>query len=416
MKKLFLISEDEKDRILDLHKTATKNLYLIEQIVTNYDSKYDYKKEGDKYFFKLKNSGDWRAATGGGLESIKTKVFNTKSTSTSVEPKKQTSKIPFKTKEEGDDFRRWMNKWYPLHSKRLQLDPSGSHNNPHIKRAWNTSLTTEGSRTTFGELYTKKQTQNNTDNKSSEGSNDKKDDGVSILPQIDPTIKDQIDWDSLNVNGTTSGVCDSKGVKECATFINQLSTDVKFVGDAWVAYANSSLGDTIYSKFKGLNNDTRDKVINIWKTLNERPDNPKVRVGGPSNNEIKTLVGGIVPNQYNGPQLELGDFVGIFNPDSKFHEKAFYEGATVGKGWFVDGGEPGETIKKGDAWGMNTHIGRVAAIKEGVPLIIHNVDGNVKSDPPQNLRIAWVKRKDSPVIASSPNNQKNRYQRSRTGR
>jgi hypothetical protein len=48
----------------------------MEQIVTNYDSKYDYKKEGDNYFFKLKNTDNWKVASGNGLKSIKTKVFN----------------------------------------------------------------------------------------------------------------------------------------------------------------------------------------------------------------------------------------------------------------------------------------------------------------------------------------------------
>jgi len=41
---------------------------------------------------------------------------------------------------------------------------------------------------------------------------------------------------------------------------------------------------------------------------------------------------------------------------------------------------------------MNTHIGTVAAIKDGVPLIFHNVTGDVISDPPSKLRIAWIKR------------------------
>jgi hypothetical protein len=53
MKNLFIINEEEKNRILNLHETATKNLYLSEQIITNFDSKYDYKKESGDYFFKL---------------------------------------------------------------------------------------------------------------------------------------------------------------------------------------------------------------------------------------------------------------------------------------------------------------------------------------------------------------------------
>ena len=56
----------------------------------------------------------------------------------------------------------------------------------------------------------------------------------------------------------------------------------------------------------------------------------------------------------------------------------------------------GETIKKGIGWGMNTHIGVVGAIKDGVPIVFHNIGGQVWADPYNNLkgdsRIAWVKR------------------------
>ena len=112
----------------------------------------------------------------------------------------------------------------------------------------------------------------------------------------------------------------------------------------------------------------------------------------PLSNKISQIVDSLVPKTYNGPKLKPGDIVGIYYTDSKNHERAFYEGAKTGKGWFVNG-NPGNTIKKGDGWGMNTHIGRVGVVKNGVPLIFHNVDGTTKSDPPQNLRIAWVKRK-----------------------
>lgn len=107
-KNLFLITEDEKQRILGMHETATKRVYLSEQTpapaattpapaattpqtpksetkVLN-DRDYAYKKEGEKYFFKLqanpaseaakklKQSNkyvNWTEATGKGLEAIK---------------------------------------------------------------------------------------------------------------------------------------------------------------------------------------------------------------------------------------------------------------------------------------------------------------------------------------------------------
>jgi hypothetical protein len=131
-KNLFLITEEEKNRILDMHMKATKSQYLSEQaapvttntttvapatttnttaaptatapaaptaaapaaptaaapesqIMTSNDRDYAYKKEGDNYFFKLlpspaspkaqayKKQGkfaDWTAATGGAKDAI----------------------------------------------------------------------------------------------------------------------------------------------------------------------------------------------------------------------------------------------------------------------------------------------------------------------------------------------------------
>jgi hypothetical protein len=87
----FIINEGEKNRILNLHESATKRQYLPEQekilqnekIVTNHDRTYDYKKSGEEYFYKLKNAKDWTKASGKGLEAIKTKVYGTGNTSKS---------------------------------------------------------------------------------------------------------------------------------------------------------------------------------------------------------------------------------------------------------------------------------------------------------------------------------------------
>ena len=63
MKNLLNLTESEKTRILNLHKSAIKKEFLFEQRMDaegknvemyNNDKDYDYKKEGDKYFFKLK--------------------------------------------------------------------------------------------------------------------------------------------------------------------------------------------------------------------------------------------------------------------------------------------------------------------------------------------------------------------------
>jgi hypothetical protein len=155
MSNLFNITEEEKNRILNLHETATKNLYLIEQIVTNYDSKYDYKKENDNYFFRLKNTDNWRVASGKGLESIKTKVFKTPITPTSKNKQKTNqNSSPFESQEWGNHFRLWVNQNLPSVANKFKLSKKGPHNNKNIINTWNYDLPLKGGKTMkLGEYY-----------------------------------------------------------------------------------------------------------------------------------------------------------------------------------------------------------------------------------------------------------------------
>jgi uncharacterized protein YhaN len=93
MNRRLIINEEEKRRILNLHESRrSKELgFLFEadndQVdgVYNNDKDYDYKKEGDNYFFKLKETpaspkaqaykkqgkfADWTAATGDAKDAI----------------------------------------------------------------------------------------------------------------------------------------------------------------------------------------------------------------------------------------------------------------------------------------------------------------------------------------------------------
>jgi hypothetical protein len=387
MKKTLIITEDEKNRILFLHKSPIKNNYLIEEeVITNYDRTYDYKKEGDDYFFKLKNADDWTLAKGKGLESIKTKVFrNVANPESVVTPKSNTPKTENTTsssgpsnKQEGDSFREWVNKTLPVIAQKYELSVVGPHNNRNIIDTWNHEVKSGDIVVKLGDFFRKKSKgkQQSTTN-------------LEIMPGFSPDFRNKIDFNNLKVGDTTPRIC-TPNDKECAQFVSDISDDIDFVGNAWTAYGNTTkLGSTIYSAFKNIDRDKVIKIIKIWQDINNRPGNQKWEERGPNANEISNIVNELVPKDYNGPQLKAGDFVGIYYPPSKNHERAFYEG---GQRWFVDG-KPGNTIKKGDGWGMNTHIGRVAVVKDGVPLIFHNVDGNVKSDPPSKIRIAWVKRK-----------------------
>lgn len=58
---------------------------------------------------------------------------------------------PFRTKQDGDAFRAFMNKEYPDFSKKMRLDPSGSHNNWYIKKAYESKI--PNSNKTYGQYY-----------------------------------------------------------------------------------------------------------------------------------------------------------------------------------------------------------------------------------------------------------------------
>lgn len=394
MSKLFLISEEEKNRILNLHESATKRQYLSEQ------EKYVVKRGDTLSKIALSNNTTVNAiASANDIsdvnmirvgQTLNIPKNNNSTTSPDVKTKEKPldnnrTDSPFKNKEEGNEFRKWVNDTLPSWAKKLKLDPSGSHTNSFIINAWNYNIPLKSGKTMkLGEYYKSK---NPTTDKEKKGT-------IEIMPGFSPEFKNQINFDGLKINDTTKNFCKPND-NECAQFINDISDDIKAgdVGNAWNAYVNTSkLGDTIYSSFKNLNKQQINDVINIWQEINKRPSPQKWEEKGPKSTNISNIVNSLVPISYNGPELKAGDVVGIYYRGSKNHERAFYEGAKAGKGWFVNG-KPGNTIKKGEGWGMNTHIGRVGVVKNGVPLIFHNVDGTTKSDPQQNLRIAWVKRK-----------------------
>lgn len=344
---------------------------VSEQVVTDYDSVWDYKKEGDNYFAKKKTSDSWVKLTGNSLESVKTKVFND-SSSQSTQTSSTNVNVPFKNRQEGDRFRKWVNDTHPEYAKQINLDPSGSYNNSYIKKAWNK----------YGREYASNYAQNLSQNMFNTN--------VVVSDTLNPDFVSQINFSDLSSQDTSRNFC-TPNDKHCAQFVNDLRDDISSVGNAWTAYRNDSiLGPTIYSAFKGLDENTKQQVIDLWLKIHKRGGGRK---NGPDNPTVKNIVNRLVPEKGKVTDLKVNDIVGIFYEPSSHHEEAFYEG---GKAWFKDeNGKmvPGNTIQRGDAWGMNTHIGTVGAIKDGVPLIFHNVGGTALSDPPSNLRIAWVKRK-----------------------
>lgn len=345
---------------------------ISEQVVTDYDSSYDYKKEDGKYYTRRKGSNNWTEAKGSSLNAIKSKVFGDSSSSSSSSSSSK-RKSPFKNKEEGNKFRKWVNDTYPKEAKEMDLDVSGSHTNSYIMRAWKK----------FGESY-KKSKGKSVD----KGKNNEPNPNLVVSSDIADKFS-TIDFNNLSTNDTTHNIC-VPGSEHCSEFVKELRDDLTFVGNAWHAYTNQRFGTTAYSAFNGLDDSTKKQVINLWLDIHKKGGGKE---NGPKNGVVRKLVSQIVPKQGEITDLQVNDVVGLFYEDSTHHEEAFYQG---GEEWFTEDNEgnkiPNDEIKSGKGWGMNTHVGTVAAIKDGVPLIFHNVGGDVRSDPPSKLRIAWVKR------------------------
>ena len=212
---------------------------------------------------------------------------------------------------------------------------------------------------------------------------------TTLTKNISPTFKSIIPINKISSTDSTAIM--KAGQPECAKFVHDFSPSVKFVGNAWDAHNNDSLGKRIWSAFTNLKPDTIKKIENEWLKINKAGGGVE---GGQFNGEVKNLVNSLVPKT---PPVQLGldNIVGIYYPPSAHHEEAFYN---AGKPYFTDVNgvmTPGKTISSGQGWGMNTHIGIVGAIKNGVPIIFHNVHGTVFADPANKLynggRIAWVK-------------------------
>jgi hypothetical protein len=107
-----LISEEEKNRILNLYEFYSKNMVgtkLIneaETIVTDRGGDWDYKESGNKYYARRKGADNWILATGNAERAIKKDIFNR-----AVE-KVDVGKSLFKSQTQGNLFRKFVNNYY----------------------------------------------------------------------------------------------------------------------------------------------------------------------------------------------------------------------------------------------------------------------------------------------------------------
>jgi len=227
---------------------------------------------------------------------------------------------------------------------------------------------------------------------SAESSNINKKDSL-ISPNIDTSFKDKFNITKLSDKDSTY-VCKA-GQENCGQFVNDFSKKLSYVGNAWLAHDLDQVGKRIVSSYTSLTPQQVGKIFNIFRQI-ELQGGPKERKSGGQVENIKSLQQELFRN-IPPSDFKVDDIVGIYYPPSGHHEEAFYE---AGKPYFIldgkGGVQKGSAISQGKGFGMNTHIGIVGAIKNGVPLIFHNIGGDVYSDPYNKLRgggkIMWIKR------------------------
>lgn len=211
------------------------------------------------------------------------------------------------------------------------------------------------------------------------------------------------------------------GTTECAQFVSNrlrpiIGQKLAYQGNAWHAHKLYRLD--LDSVFNDNAPKIAQKMANIFSSLNKKR-------GQGEDQAIKSLMASLVPPLSRWKDLPLGSVVGLYNPSSKYHSKAFFESATgrinLGLGdpaykglFFVrkdnnqywqpsDVGQdldfkPSRVLTvMGRSFGPTTHVGIVGAKYGSTPIIFHNVGGNVHAAPLNAMTknyysIVWSKR------------------------
>lgn len=446
MSKLFKMSDEEISRILNLHESAkqkersgknTNNLLkedmepiagmesvplgkveAVQQALVNLgynlgdtgsngdgvDGVYGEKtKSAVKKFQTSKDLysdgivGD-KTAGALGVQPLYTKTASkSSSSSSSVATGGTTGSSPFATKADGNAFRKWMHKTFPQEAKNLDLDIEGSHTNDTIKKVFN-SKPKGWTNTTFGQYYVRKggKLQGN-ETQSSQSQQTKP--VASTDPQnrciaISKEECDKISSTKETRIGTGSETRCSAYMVKC---LSQYDSEL-FGGNAWDAFNNVKGGGTVkYNLFtSGEVNWTK-----IWSDLAKNKVSKDTCEKHAKTDDADGIVNSVVPSivtnnipsspKFDINSLRLGDIVGLYHKNSSNKGMAFCQRA-LRRGLDNNG-----NVSDKDPFTFNSHVGFVGAIKNGVPIVIHNVGGNHIATPAtqmlsknSNDMIAWV--------------------------
>lgn len=170
-------------------------------------------------------------------------------------------------------------------------------------------------------------------------------------------------------------------------------------GHAWTLFPNLE-GNKIYNMYDQINVTDVEKLLAQHKVSQEYCK-PAIETDHADKRfpQVVKVVEGLYPQKtnFNISNLKVGDIVGLYLKNSSNKAAAFCQRA-VSRGINSD-----YTLKTKEIFTFNTHVGYVGAIKNGVPLIFHSIDGKLHSTPATTITskndwmmIVWVVR--DPVI------------------
>ena len=145
-------------------------------------------------------------------------------------------------------------------------------------------------------------------------------------------------------NELTKTTCESD---QCATYVSEV-TGLDVLGSAWEMKHNIEKKGGIIK-------------YNIYE--DERFNNVTSKNIKFVTDQVKST------NKATADMFEVGDVVGLYNRNSSYHDLA---------------------IKESKGGTKNTHVGIVTAIKDGVPIISHNIYGKLHHDPYNRVTVGWI--------------------------
>lgn len=363
MKNQFLISEDEKNRILSIHETATKNQYLnliTEEVIYNSKTEDIQKKLTELGYGKIVGTIDGKYGKNTACAVAKFQGDNVSLVVDGKVGKNTANKLGV----------------VPYFPKDVNI------------KGCSTQQVGNKPKSTWGDEPESPITNQPCD---------------SIPPEFCDKIK----------TNTEVSIGDG-GTEGCAEFVTKF-LGLGYLGNAWAAFNVAKKYGVKYNMFTDgtinwnkIKNDVKTNGINSQTCgcfTNEGGDKDASCKDGA---KIASTISSFYPSSSSVDlnNLKVGDIVGMYWRKSSNKGKAFCERA-VQRGIGNDG-----TFKDSDPFTFNTHLGYVGAIKNGVPIIYHSVHGARLATPANKLlsstgngMITWVT--GSPKSASVNEPKKN---------